>query len=60
MMGGAPMTILLTGGSLRQFLLGYEIGPDMAMYVFLLIAGMIGLVLYMKNIRPLPVESHSS
>lgn len=51
--------ILLTGGSLRQFLLGYQTGPDVAMYVFLLVAGVIGLLLYLKNIRRLPVESHT-
>lgn len=50
--------ILLTGGSLRQYLLGFEIGPDVGMYVFLLVAGVIGLILYMKHIRPSPTESH--
>jgi hypothetical protein len=43
--------ILLTGGSLRQVLLGYTVGPDVGMYIFLLVAGIAGFVLFMRNLQ---------
>jgi hypothetical protein len=43
--------ILLTGGSLLQIALGFSVGPDFAMYIFLLIAGVAGVVSYMRNLR---------
>jgi len=46
--------ILLTGGSLRQVLLGFTVGPDVAMYIFLLVAGVAGFVLYMRNLQDKP------
>ncbi len=43
--------ILLTAGSLRQVLMGFQVGPDVGMYVFLLIAGVAGIFLYMRNLH---------
>lgn len=43
--------LLLTAGSLRQVALGYAVGPDFGMYIFLLVAGLAGLVLYLRNLE---------
>lgn len=43
--------ILLTAGSLLQIALGFSVGPDFAMYVFLLVAGLAGLLLYLRHVR---------
>lgn len=42
--------LLLTGGSLRQLALGYSVGPDFGMYIFLALAGLTALVLYLRNL----------
>jgi hypothetical protein len=42
--------LLLTAGSVRQLLLGFAVGPDFGMYIFLMVAGVAGLVLYLRNI----------
>lgn len=43
--------LLLTAGSLLQIALGFSVGPDFAMYIFLLVAGLAGVVLYTKHVR---------
>lgn len=44
--------ILLTGGSLRQMALGIPVAlPELAMYVFLAVAGLGGLLLYMRHLH---------
>ena len=42
--------ILLTAGSVRQLMLGFAVGPDFGMYIFLMVAGVAGLVLYLHNL----------
>ncbi|MFN8473360.1 MAG: hypothetical protein U0822_14315 [Anaerolineae bacterium] len=46
--------ILLTGGSIRQFVLGFAVGPDFAMYVFLAVAGLAALALYLWHLHDEP------
>ncbi len=46
--------ILLTGGSIRQLLLGYAVGPDFGMYIFLSVAGVAALALYMHHLQDAP------
>ncbi|MFN8496670.1 MAG: hypothetical protein U0641_02355 [Anaerolineae bacterium] len=48
---GTISGILLTGGSIRQLLLGYPVGPDFGMYIFLAVAGLAALALYMRHLR---------
>jgi hypothetical protein len=44
--------ILLTGGSLRQLQLGFEVAPEeLAMYIFLALVGMWSLLLYMRHLQ---------
>ncbi len=43
--------ILLTAGSLLQIALGFSVGPDFAMYIFLLVAGLGGVMLYLRHVR---------
>jgi hypothetical protein len=48
--------LLLTLGSLRQLQLGFAVAPEeMGMYVFLAGAGLIGMLLYLRHLHPLPV-----
>ena len=51
----AASGILLTGGSLRQLALGYTVGPDFGMYIFLAVVGSLALVLYMRHLQPEPI-----
>ena len=44
--------ILLTGGSIRQIVLGYAVGPDFGMYIFLAVVGSVALALYMRHLQP--------
>jgi zinc transporter ZupT len=43
--------ILLTAGSLWALYLGFPAGPDIAMYLFLAVAGSWALALYMRNLQ---------
>jgi hypothetical protein len=47
----AASGILLTGGSIRQIMLGYAVGPDFGMYIFLAVVGSVALALYMRNLQ---------
>jgi hypothetical protein len=51
--------VLLTGGSLVQIARGFAVGPDMGMYIFLLVAGTAGLWLYLRNIHAQPVPEQN-
>ena len=54
MVKAALSGVLLTGGSLRQVMMGFVVGPDVGMYIFLLVAGIAGLVLFMRNLQDKP------
>lgn len=49
--------ILLTGGSVRQILSGYAVGPDFGMYIFLMVAGAAGFILYMRHLHDTPIDA---
>ncbi|MBK8050392.1 MAG: hypothetical protein IPK16_26790, partial [Anaerolineales bacterium] len=49
--------LLLTAGSLMQIVKGFSVGPDVAMYLFLLVAGAAGLLFYLKHLHEPTVSS---
>lgn len=49
--------ILLTGGSLVQITNGFAVGPDFGMYIFLIVAGSAGLIVYFRGLHNQPTAT---
>ncbi len=49
--------LLLTLGSLRQMRLGFAVAPEeIVMYTFLAVAGLAGLMLYLRHLHTVPTQ----